>query len=119
MDLQHISVCLYIVLMSAATLFRALSDPTRLAVLENVTRREMTVTDLTTRFAVTQPAISQHLAVLRESGLVLQRREGRQIFYRADPNGLRPMFRWIDEYRTFWHEHLPRLRTLLREVKDE
>jgi DNA-binding transcriptional ArsR family regulator len=105
--------------MSAATVFRVLADPTRLAVLENVIRQEMTVTDLTTRFSVTQPAISQHLAVLRESGLVRHRREGRQIFYRADPNGLRPMFRWIDEYRTFWHDHMPRLRTLLREMKDE
>ncbi len=105
--------------MSAATVFRALADPTRLAVLENVMRQEMTVTDLTARFAVTQPAISQHLAVLRESGLVLHRRDGRQIFYRGDPRGLRPMFRWIDEYRDFWQQRMPRLKALLREMKDE
>jgi DNA-binding transcriptional ArsR family regulator len=105
--------------MNTAALFRALADPTRLAVFEHVMRQEMTVTDLTTRFAVTQPAISQHLAALRESGLVVYRRDGRQIFYRADPNGLRPMFRWIDEYRVFWQEHMPRLRTLLREMKHE
>jgi len=105
--------------MGIATLFRALADPTRLAVLENVMRQEMTVTDLTARFSVTQPAISQHLAVLRESGLVLHRRDGRQIFYRADPKGLRPMFRWIDEYCTFWQERMPRLKTFLREMKDE
>jgi DNA-binding transcriptional ArsR family regulator len=117
--LQYISTCLYIMIMSAATVFRVLADPTRLAVLENVMRQEMTVTDLTARFAVTQPAISQHLAVLREGGLVLHRRVGRQIFYRADPNGLQPMFRWIDEYRIFWHDRMPRLRTLLREMKDE
>jgi DNA-binding transcriptional ArsR family regulator len=101
---------------AAASVFRALADPTRLAVLENVMRQEMTVNDLTARFAVTQPAISQHLAVLRESGLVLHRREGRQMFYRADPNGLRPMFRWIDEYRVFWQERMPRLRAVLREM---
>jgi DNA-binding transcriptional ArsR family regulator len=105
--------------MSAATVFRVLADPTRLAVLENVMRQEMTVTDLTARFSVTQPAISQHLAVLRESGLVQHRREGRQIFYRADLNGLRPMLRWIDEYRTFWQDRMPRLRRLLREMRDE
>jgi len=105
--------------MSVTTLFRALADPTRLAVLESVMRQEMTVTDLTAHFAVTQPAISQHLAILRESGLVLHRREGRQIYYRADPNGLRPMFRWIDEYRSFWQERMPRLRSLLRAMKDE
>jgi DNA-binding transcriptional ArsR family regulator len=99
--------------------FRALADPTRLAVLENIMRHEMTVTDLTARFDVTQPAISQHLAILRECGLVLHRREGRQIFYRLNPNGLRPLFRWIDEYRNFWQERLPRLQTVLREMKDE
>jgi DNA-binding transcriptional ArsR family regulator len=104
--------------MGAATVFRVLADPTRLAVFENVMRQEMTVTDLTARFSVTQPAISQHLAVLRKSGLVLHRREGRQIFYRADPYGLRPMFRWIDEYRAFWQERMPRLRALLREMKE-
>jgi len=105
--------------MSAATIFRVLADPTRLAVLEIVMRQEMRVTDLTARFAVTQPAISQHLAVLRESGLVKHRRDGRQIFYRADLSGLRPLFRWIDEYRIFWQDRMPRLRTLLREMKDE
>jgi DNA-binding transcriptional ArsR family regulator len=105
--------------MSPAVVFRALADPTRLGVFETVMRQEMTVTDLTARFAVTQPAISQHLAVLRECGLVVHRRDGRQIFYRANPNGLRPMFRWIDEYRTFWQEHMPRLRTLLREMRHE
>jgi DNA-binding transcriptional ArsR family regulator len=99
--------------------FRALADPTRLAVFENVMREEMTVTDLTARFAVTQPAISQHLAVLRGCGLVVHRRDGRQIFYRANANGLRPMFRWIDEYRVFWQERMPRLKTLLREMKHE
>jgi DNA-binding transcriptional ArsR family regulator len=102
--------------MSAAVIFRVLADPTRLAVLENVMREEMTVSDLTSRFPVTQPAISQHLAVLRESELVVHRRDGRQIFYRADPNGLRPLFRWIDEYRGFWQERMPRLRALLREM---
>jgi DNA-binding transcriptional ArsR family regulator len=104
---------------AAASVFRALADPTRLAVLENVMRQEMTVNDLTARFAVTQPAISQHLAVLRDSGLVLHRREGRQIFYRGDPNGLRPMFRWIDEYRVFWQERMPRLKAVLREMGEK
>jgi DNA-binding transcriptional ArsR family regulator len=105
--------------MNAAMVFRALADPTRLAILENVMREEMTVTDLTARFAVTQPAISQHLAILRENGLVVHRRDGRQIFYRGDPKGLQPMFRWIDEYRAFWLERMPRLKALLREMKHE
>jgi DNA-binding transcriptional ArsR family regulator len=102
-----------------AAIFRALADPTRLAVFENVMREEMTVTDLTSRFEVTQPAISQHLAVLRLIGLVRQRRDGRQIYYRANAAGLRPLFSWIHEYRAFWQERMPRLKALLKEMKDE
>ena len=105
--------------MGTAAIFRALADSTRLAVFEQVMRQETTVSDLTSLFSVTQPAISQHLAVLRECGLVLHRRDGRQIFYRADPDGLRPMLRWIDEYRVFWQQRMPRLKSLLREMKDE
>lgn len=104
---------------NAATIFHALGDPTRLSVLENVTREEITVNDLTSRFAVTQPAISQHLAVLRVNGLVLHRRDGRQIYYRGDPAGLKPLFSWINEYRAFWQERMPRLKAVLKEMKDE
>jgi DNA-binding transcriptional ArsR family regulator len=99
--------------------FRALADPTRLAVFESVARREMTVSELTERFAVTQPAISQHLAALRHGGLVSQRKEGRYVYYRADPAGMKPLIHWLSHYQTFWKERMPRLRTLLEEMKDE
>jgi DNA-binding transcriptional ArsR family regulator len=99
--------------------FRALADPTRLAVFESVARREMTVSELTERFAVTQPAISQHLAALRHGGLVSQRKEGRYVYYRADPAGMKPLIHWLSHYQSFWKERLPRLRTLLEEMKDD
>jgi DNA-binding transcriptional ArsR family regulator len=103
----------------AISIFRALGDPTRLAVFEFLAREEMTVSELTRRFEVSQPAISQHLATLRVSGLVRQRKEGRQIFYRANPAGIGPMFRWIDIHRAFWHDRGPKLRNVLKEMKDE
>lgn len=102
-----------------AAVFRALSDPTRLAIFEKVLQQEITVNDLTSRFKVTQPAISQHLAVLRICRLVKSRRSGRQIYYRPNPTGMRPLMNWIEEYRVFWQERLPRLNTLLEEMKDE
>ena len=102
-----------------AAVFRALADPTRLAVFETVLRQEMTVNELTSRFKVTQPAISQHLAVLRGCRLVKARRDGRQIYYRPDAAGMKPMMNWISEYRVFWQERLPRLKTILEGMKDE
>ena len=100
----------------AAEIFRALADPTRLAVFESVAAREQSVSELTRRFEVSQPAISQHLAALRLSGLVQQRKDGRQVFYRADAAGMTPLFSWISRHEAFWQESLPRLKALLQEL---
>jgi DNA-binding transcriptional ArsR family regulator len=101
---------------NAAAIFRALADPTRLAVFECVAEQELSVTALTQRFDVSQPAISQHLAALRASGLVSQRKDGRQIFYRADPAGMQPLVSWVGRHQAFWKEKLPRLEALLKEI---
>ena len=95
-------------------IFRALADPTRRAVYERLAGREMSVSELTTGFSVSQPAISQHLAALRGAGLVSERREGRFAYYRAAPGGLAPLLDWIDRYRAFWPDRLDRLRTVLK-----
>jgi DNA-binding transcriptional ArsR family regulator len=102
----------------AIGIFRALADPTRLAVFEFLAKQELSVSELTSRFAVSQPAISQHLAALRASGLVSHRKAGREVYYRADPEGIHPLFRWIDIHRAFWRERAPRLKTVLKEMKD-
>ncbi|HEY2646106.1 MAG TPA: metalloregulator ArsR/SmtB family transcription factor [Candidatus Acidoferrales bacterium] len=103
----------------AAELFHALADSTRLAVFECVARREMTVSQLTNRFDVSQPAISQHLAALRDCGLVSQRKEGKYVYYRAKPAGVKPLVHWLSHYQAFWKERMPGLRNLLQEMKDE
>jgi DNA-binding transcriptional ArsR family regulator len=96
--------------------FRALSDPTRRAIFESLTRGEAPVKDLTARFGVSQPAISQHLATLRDAGLVTERREGRLAFYRVEPRGLRPLVDWIAHYQAFWLNHLDELKNLLKDM---
>jgi DNA-binding transcriptional ArsR family regulator len=103
----------------AVEIFRALADPTRLAVFESVAAQELSVSELTRRFDVSQPAISQHLAALRLSGMVKLRKEGRQVYYRADPAGMKPLFSWISRHEAFWQEKLPRLQALLREMPGE
>jgi len=94
-------------------IFHALADPTRRAIFESLARGEAAVKDLTARFDVSQPAISQHLAVLKDAGLVRGRREGRFVYYRIEPRGLKPLIDWIAHYRAFWPEHIARLEELL------
>jgi DNA-binding transcriptional ArsR family regulator len=100
----------------ADKLFRALGDPSRRAIFERLTRGESAVKDLTARFDISQPAVSQHLAVLREAGLVTERREGRVVFYRIEPRGLKPLIDWMAHYKAFWPERVNKLNALLEEM---
>jgi DNA-binding transcriptional ArsR family regulator len=96
---------------------RALADPTRRAVFERVVgASEISVVDLTRDSGVTQGAISQHLKSLREAGLVIERAEGRKVFYRAAPQGLAPLVDWMGHYGVFWRDRFADLRTLLKEI---
>jgi DNA-binding transcriptional ArsR family regulator len=92
--------------MLESQVFQALADPTRRAVFERLSRREMSVAEITAGFSVSQPAISQHLAALRRAGLVRERREGRRAYYRSEPTGLEPLAAWMERYRQFWPERL-------------
>jgi DNA-binding transcriptional ArsR family regulator len=96
---------------------RALADPTRRAVFERVVSSdEITVVELTRGSGVTQGAISQHLKSLKQAGLVAERPEGRNVYYRAQPEGLEPLFDWMSHYGAFWRERFANLRTLLKEI---
>src|ERR1700679_2703404 len=97
-------------------LFRALGDPTRRAVYERLTGGEMSVSALTQGFGISQPAVSQHLAALKAAGLVGERREGRRVFYRIEPQGLAPLIDWLGRYRAFWPQRIERLKDVLKEM---
>lgn len=95
--------------------FRAIADPTRRAVLDLLSRGERPVNELVNRFRMTQPAMSQHLQVLRRAGLVTQRRAGRQRLYRLRPARLKPVAHWIRQYERFWKRKLRALGDFLEE----
>jgi DNA-binding transcriptional ArsR family regulator len=97
-------------------IFRALGDPTRRAIYERLIAQEDSVSGLTARFAVSQPAISQHLKVLRDTGLVRVRREGREAHYSAGPEGLKPLFDWMAHYEKFWRSREAKLKHVLTEM---
>src|SRR6476659_10646310 len=93
---------------------RALADPTRRAVFERIVGAdEITVVQLTRGSGVTQGAISQHLKSLKLAGLVAERPEGRNVYYRAEPEGLAPLVDWMSHYAIFWRDRFANLRPLL------
>ena len=97
-------------------IFQALADPSRRAIFESLMRGEAAVKDLTARFDISQPAVSQHLGMLKDAGLVSFRRDGRCVYYRVAPRGIKPLVDWIAHYRVFWAEHVDRLEKLLEKM---
>ena len=96
---------------------RTLADPTRRAVFERIVKsREISVAELVEGSGVTQSAVSQHLRALRQAGLVTDRAQGRNVFYRAEPKGLAPLVDWMGHYGVFWRERFADLHKLLKEI---
>lgn len=100
--------------MAETDIFRALADPTRKAIFERLAGQEMSVGALKAGFDVSQPAISQHLAALKQAGLVAERREGRHAYYRIAPEGLAPLAQWVERYRAFWPKRIEKLKDVLK-----
>jgi len=98
-------------------LFRALADPTRRALFERLCRKgEQTVGALTARAGISQPAVSKHLAVLKQAGLVRDRHEGRRTHYSAQLGALAPLIDWTSRMAGFWRGRFDRLEDLLKRM---
>jgi DNA-binding transcriptional ArsR family regulator len=89
----------------------ALADPTRRRLVDLLARGEVAAGELADRFPVSRPAISRHLRVLREAGLVATRTEGRRRLYALDPRPLRQLDDWLEPYRDLWAQRLDALDT--------
>ena len=102
---------------SLDAVMRTHADPTRRTVLERIIdSEELSVVELTRGSGVSQSAISQHLRLLKEAGLIADRAQGRNVFYRAEPKGLAPLVDWMRHYGVFWRERFSNLRNLLKEI---
>ncbi|WP_146347993.1 ArsR/SmtB family transcription factor [Phaeobacter marinintestinus] len=94
--------------------FAALADPTRLNIIEQLMQSgELPAGDLVKDAGMTAPAVSRHLKVLREAGLVRQRIDGTRRLYSANPDGLRLISDWAISRRAFWEQSLDRLETAI------
>lgn len=102
---------------TSSALFKTLADPTRRAIFERLCRDgETTVGSLTARAGVSQPAVSKHLAILKQAGLVRDRNEGRLTHYSAQPAALRPLIDWTTQMAGFWEARLDALDNLLKRM---
>ncbi len=90
--------------------FNAIAEPRRRDILEYLAPREQAVGDIVTALGLAQPSVSKHLRVLRDVGLVVVRREGRQVFYRTNAGALRPLHEWTGRFERYWRLQLSRVR---------
>jgi DNA-binding transcriptional ArsR family regulator len=86
--------------------YGAIADPTRRRLLDLLALAGLSVGELAAPFAMSRPAVSQHLRVLRDAGLVREQRVGRQRIYQLAPDGLREVDLWLGSYRRFWENRL-------------
>jgi DNA-binding transcriptional ArsR family regulator len=98
---------------AAADVFRAVADAHRRALLDAMSPGEAAVGDLARAAGLSYSAVSQHLAILLEAGLVERRKAGRHQFYRLDPAPLREIHAWTSHYERFWRDRLGRLKRVL------
>lgn len=99
--------------------FNAVAEPRRRRILEILGGRELTVSELVEQLGWAQPTVSKHLAVLKQVGLVSERRNGRQRLYRANLEVLKPIYDWVSPFERYWSESFDRLDEVLQVLQDQ
>ncbi len=99
--------------------FNAVAEPRRREVLEAIGTAELSVNEIVRKLGWNQPMVSKHLGVLKQVGLVEERRAGRQRFYRVNAERLKPIFDWVSPFEHYWSERFDRLDGVLEEMKKE
>src|SRR5437762_4800233 len=99
--------------------FGAISHPARRRMLDLLVEADRSVNTIAGHFQMSPPAVSQHLRVLLDAGLVIEQRHGRERRYRLVPAQLRPVRDWMAYYERFWDDRLQRLQKLLSKRKDK
>src|SRR5258708_1568058 len=96
-----------------ADVFAAIAHPVRRQLLDMLGKGDQSVNELATPFEMSRPAISQHLRILLDVGLVSEQRQGRERRYKLHPDGLVEVQRWLQTYQRFWNTHLEALGNFL------
>ena len=97
--------------------FNAVAEPKRRKILEALGEDELSVNDIVERLGWPQPMVSKHLGVLKQVGLVSERKVGRQRMYRVNAERLKPIFDWVKPFERIWSERFDRLDEVLEEIR--
>ena len=97
--------------------FNAIAEPKRRALIEALVGQELTVNQIVERMGWNQPMVSKHLGVLKQVGLVSERKEGRYRVYRVNADQLKPIQEWVIQFERFWSDSLDHLETYLDEIQ--
>ncbi|MES4612518.1 MAG: ArsR/SmtB family transcription factor [Ewingella sp.] len=103
--------------MNENDIFKALADPTRRAIFDKLVAGSMNASALREGLTISQSAMSQHLAVLRNAHLIREEKQGRFVNYDVDPDGVALIAQWLAKYRAFWPERIDSLKTLLKDME--
>jgi len=106
-------------LQKISTTFAALGDPTRLAILARLAKGEASVTELAKPFEMSMPAITKHLKVLENAGLISRSREAQWRPCRIEAKGLQPVVNWVEDYRQVWEQRLDNLEQYINELNSQ
>ncbi|HEX6983196.1 MAG TPA: metalloregulator ArsR/SmtB family transcription factor [Balneolaceae bacterium] len=100
-------------------IFQAIADPTRREIIGLLAGQALSVNDVAENFDISRPAVSKHIKILNECGLVVIRKKGRKRLCRADPRKLKKVAEWTEQYRKFWSHRLDALEALLAEEDEQ
>ncbi|MEX0721974.1 MAG: metalloregulator ArsR/SmtB family transcription factor [Balneolaceae bacterium] len=95
--------------------FQAIADSTRREIIHLVADKSLSINDVADNFEISRPAISKHIKILNECGLILIRKKGRKRYCQADLSKLKKVSDWAEQYKKFWSGRLDKLETLLSE----
>lgn len=98
--------------------FQAIADPTRREIIGLLSRKTLTLNGVAENFTVSRPAISKHMKILAECGLVVVKQQGRERYCAANLQRLKEVSEWTDQYRQFWSAKLDQLEQFLKDNKD-
>lgn len=99
--------------------FQAIADPTRRAIINMITKESLNLNAVAEHFAISRPAISKHIRILTECGLVVIRQQGRERYCEARLKKLNEVHDWVEQYRRFWTTKLDSLEVYLEKLQEE